>query len=62
MVKYHLADEIAMEAGTQIGWVVSDNGSDYIDSATFITLHTNAFHVGFNFGGGYRLNDVIYFQ
>ncbi len=51
-----------METGTQIGWVVSDNGSDYIDSDTLSPLQTNVFHVGFNFGGGYRLNDAIYFQ
>lgn len=62
MAKYHITDEIAVEAGPQIGFGISDNGSDYIDSTTLNPLETNTVHIGFNVGGGYRLNDNFYFQ
>lgn len=55
MAKYHITDAIAVEVGPQIGFLVSDNWDD-------ITTDTNKVNIGLNIGGGYRLNENLYFQ
>jgi hypothetical protein len=56
MAKYHINDEIAVEFGPQIGFLLADNNEDLGG------IDTNSVHVGLNIGGGYRLNDNLYFQ
>ena len=56
MAKYHITDEIAAEFGPQIGVLVGDNGDD------LIAIERNTVDFGVNVGGGYRLNDNLYFQ
>lgn len=56
MAKYHITDEIAAEFGPQIGLLIGENGDDYGG------YDTKSAHFGLNVGGGYRLNDAIYFQ
>ncbi len=56
MARYQITDGIAAEFGPQIGFRLSDNGDD------FNGFDTNNTQIGLNFGGGYRLNDTIYFQ
>ncbi|MEO9893760.1 porin family protein [Aurantibacter sp.] len=60
MGKYHITDEFAAELGPQLSLVLSDNASDYINNGE--ELKTNTFQVAFNLGGGYRLNESLYFQ
>lgn len=62
MGKYHITEQIAAEFGPQIGFVLSDNASDYLNGVSQSTLKTNAFQVALNFGGGYRLDENLYFQ
>ncbi len=57
MGKYHITDEIAVEFGPQISFLIADNWDDNISA-----LDTNKFNIGLNFGGGYRLNENLYFQ
>ncbi len=57
MGKYHITDEIAVEFGPQIGFLVADNWSDPISGSD-----TNKINFGVNVGGGYRLNENFYFQ
>lgn len=56
MAKYHITDEIAVEFGPQLGFLLGDNDED------FGGIDTNTIHIGLNFGGGYQLNDNFYFQ
>ena len=53
--KYHITDEIAAELGPQIGILIGGNAGDF-------NLVTNTIDVGLGLGGGYRLNDNLYFQ
>lgn len=62
MGKYHITEQIAAEFGPQIGFVVGDNASDYLSNVTPTELQTNKLHLALNFGGGYRLDDNLYFQ
>jgi len=62
MGKYHITDQIAAEFGPQIGFVLTDNAGDYLNGAAQSALKTNAFQAALNFGGGYRLDENLYFQ
>lgn len=57
MAKYHITDEIAAEFGPQLSFLLADNWDDNISE-----LDTTKFNIGLNFGGGYRLNENLYFQ
>lgn len=57
MAKYHLTDQIAVEVGPQIGFLVADNWDDPVTGSD-----TNKINLGINIGGGYRLNENWYFQ
>ena len=57
MGKYHVTDEIAVEFGPQIGFLVADNWDDPVSGSD-----TNKINLGINIGGGYRLNENLYFQ
>jgi len=52
-VKYNIWDELHIEAGPQLGVLISDN----ID-----VLDTNKLDLGVLVGAGYRLDDNFYFQ
>lgn len=56
MGRYHITDAIAVEFGPQLGFLIADNNEDLGG------VDINTVHVGLNFGGGYRLNDNLYFQ
>lgn len=62
MGKYHITEEIAAEFGPQIGFVLSDNASDYLNNVTLGELKSKTLQLALNFGGGYRLDDNIYLQ
>ena len=55
--KYHITDEIAVELGPQIGFLIADSWDDPISGSD-----TNKINFGLNVGGGYRLNETFYFQ
>lgn len=57
MGKYHITDEIAAEFGPQIGFLVADSWDDPVTGS-----ETNKINLGINIGGGYRLNENLYFQ
>lgn len=56
MAKYHITDAFAAEFGPQVGFLLGDSGED------FGSVDTRSFHFGLNLGGGYRLNENLYFQ
>ncbi len=62
MGKYHITEEIAVEFGPQIGFVIGDNGGDFTAGNAVTALKTKPFHLALNFGGGYRLDENLYFQ
>ena len=62
MGKYHITDEIAAEFGPQIGFVLGSNADDYLSDVTLTELETKTVQIALNFGGGYRLDENLYFQ
>ena len=58
MAKYHITDEIAVELGPQVGFLIGDNG----EKAPLSNVNPNGFDFGMNIGGGYLLNNTFYFQ
>lgn len=63
MGKYNIWDELHIEAGPQIGFLLSNNldGNAFGDGSTVFD-ETNGFDIGLAVGAGYRLNDNFYFQ
>jgi hypothetical protein len=59
MGKYHITEEIAAEFGPQLSILMGDN-TDKIDPNN--TLDPNTLQIALNVGGGYRLDDNLYFQ
>lgn len=57
MAKYHIIDEVAVEFGPQIGFLLSDNWDDPVTQ-----LETNTINFGINIGAGYRMDENFYFQ
>lgn len=57
MAKYHIMDEVAVEFGPQIGFLLSDNWDDPVTQ-----LETNTINFGINIGAGYRMDENFYFQ
>jgi len=57
MGKYHITEEIAVEFGPQIGFLIADNWNEDIS-----VVDTNKVNIGLNVGGGYRLNENFYFN
>lgn len=57
MGKYHITDAIAVEFGPQIGFLLSDNWDEDIS-----IIDTKKINIGLNVGGGYRLNENLYFN
>tara|TARA_R110002167_G_scaffold27871_19_gene94603 strand:+ start:1697 stop:2287 length:591 start_codon:yes stop_codon:yes gene_type:complete len=62
MGKYLITDEIAVELGPQIGFLFGDNGSDYNIVNGNPELNTRSVQLAVNLGGGYRLDEHLYFQ
>ncbi|TMM55919.1 PorT family protein [Maribacter algarum] len=57
MAKYHITDEIAVEFGPQVGFLVADNWDEDIS-----IIDTKKVNIGLNIGGGYRMNENFYFN
>lgn len=57
MGKYHITDEIAVEVGPQVGFLISDNWDEGLS-----IIDTKKVNIGLNVGGGYRLNENFYFN
>lgn len=57
MAKYHIIDEVAVEFGPQLGFLLSDNWEEDLQGQD-----TKKIDLGLNIGGGYRLDDNFYFQ
>ncbi len=57
MSKYHFTEKIALELGPQVGFLLSDTWDESRASSD-----TNKFQLALNIGGGYRLDEHIYFQ
>ncbi len=55
MGKYHITEEFAAEFGPQLGFLFSDNLDDF-------NLEANPIDLGLGIGGGYRMDDHLYFQ
>ncbi|WP_273567569.1 porin family protein [Maribacter halichondriae] len=54
MGKYHITEEIAVEAGPQVGILLGGNYDDLLETSTI--------DIGIGVGGGYRLDENFYFQ
>lgn len=63
MGKYNIWDELHIEAGPQIGFLLSNNlnGNSFGNGGTIFD-ETNGLDLGLGVGAGYRLNDNFYFQ
>lgn len=57
MGKYHILDEVAVEFGPQISFLLGDNWEEDLQ-----LQDTKKIDFGLNIGGGYRMNDQFYFQ
>jgi len=57
MGKYHITDNIAVEFGPQVGFLIADNWDEDIS-----IIDTKKVNIGLNVGGGYRLNENFYFN
>lgn len=55
MGKYHITEEIAVEAGPQVGILVGGNYDDFF-------IDANTIDIGLGLGGGYRMDENFYFQ
>jgi len=61
IAKYNVWDHLFIEAGPQIGILLSSN-IDENTYGTLVTPDTNTLDFGFALGAGYRLDDNFYFQ
>jgi hypothetical protein len=63
MGKYNIWDKLHIEAGPQIGFLLSDNleGNAFGDGEILFD-ESNGLDLGLALGAGYRLNDNFYFQ
>jgi len=57
MGKYHITEAIAVELGPQVGFLISDNWDEEVS-----IIDTKKVNIGLNIGGGYRMNENIYFN
>ncbi|CAM4259125.1 porin family protein [Zobellia nedashkovskayae] len=57
MAKYHITDEVAVELGPQVGFLLGDNWDEDLNGQD-----TNSTDLGINLGGGYRMDENFYFQ
>ena len=63
MGKYNIWDELHIEAGPQIGLLLSNNLEDNsAGNGGAIIYETNGLDLGLALGAGYRLDDTFYFQ
>jgi len=63
VAKYNVWDEIYVEAGPQVGLLLSNNLEGNTYGGTLQTFeNTNGLDLGVTVGAGYRLDDNFYFQ
>jgi len=61
MGKYHITEEFAAEFGPQVSFVLTDNADNFLNT-NLTELQSNMVQLALNFGGGYRLDENLYFQ
>ncbi|WP_289062074.1 porin family protein [uncultured Zobellia sp.] len=57
MGKYHITEEIAVELGPQVGFLLADNWEEDLQFQD-----TKSIELGVNIGAGYRMDENFYFQ
>ena len=64
MVKYNIWDALNIEAGPQLGLLLSDNleGNQFGGGTPGVSNESNAIDIGLGAGAGYALDDNFYFQ
>ena len=62
MGKYNIWDELHIEVGPQIGFLLSNNLDGNSSGIDDNVLDANGLDLGLALGAGYRLNDNFYFQ
>ncbi|MBU2973541.1 porin family protein [Zobellia sp. B3R18] len=55
--KYHITDEIAVELGPQVGFLLADNWDKDLQGQDIESIE-----LGLNLGAGYRMDQNFYFQ
>ena len=63
MGKLRIFDEVYVEAGPQLGFLISDNlEGNYFGGEPNVDQNSNGIDFGLGVGAGYRLDDNFYFQ
>ena len=57
MGKYHITEEVAVELGPQVGFLLADNWEEDLQFQD-----TKSIELGVNIGAGYRMDENFYFQ
>ncbi|WP_289040832.1 porin family protein [uncultured Zobellia sp.] len=57
MGKYHITEEVAVELGPQVGFLLADNWEEDLQFQD-----TKTIELGVNIGAGYRMDENFYFQ
>jgi len=57
IAKYHITDRIAAEFGPQVSFLIAENWDQNVSIVEFEKVG-----IGLNIGGGYRLNENLYFN
>lgn len=57
IAKYHITDKIAVEFGPQVSFLIAENWDQNVSVVEFENVG-----IGLNVGGGYRLNENLYFN
>ena len=57
IAKYHITDAIAVEFGPQVSFLIAENWDQNVSIVEFQKVG-----IGLNVGGGYRLNENLYFN
>ena len=63
MAKYNIFDKVYIEAGPQLGFMISDNlEGNYFGGEPNVSQNSNGIDFGLGVGAAYQLDDNFYFQ